>query len=375
MVRLHRPVRLDYRGFILIHFEMSYCVDTFIPCENVQQPLNGYFTNFDPTMNRDVNTFLRFLTSAENKAGVKVGELVDLGNGRKRVVNLVYMPRFPEHEAGDDPCDTCATGEPIGSLKETYELECVGTHATRKIKLADLETNCRDDEYWYARMVNALIDVVMRRMNSTTISQVAALIGNSFTTSTKNSSGQFVNTAVEDIQYNIRARGEISNDIPVVIVGEDLIMKYFWAEPFGAMSDAQALDWARYIRNYNIAFVQDMKIEDGNPDIGTSGLGANHFLATVPGALQLLTFNKFRGSQWRAGNNLGTTLEKGVIADPIYGIPLDYRVTITCEDGDDHVNVWVGLEHELVGMPTDMFCAGDAQDGQVYTWDVTVSNP
>lgn len=353
---------------------MAYCLDTYIDCEAVQEPLNGYFTNFDPTANRDSNTFLKFLSSPENKQGIKIGDLIDPGNGRKKMVKLLYMPRFPEHEAGSDPCDTCQTGEPFGELSTTYDLDCVGTSWTRSIALDSLERNCKSDEFFYVNLLNRGIDVMMRRANSIAISEAAALLGGAFTTSTKNAAGAFVNTAVEDIQYQIRAMGELGSDVPVVIVGEDLILKYSWASEFACCND-QAVDWGRYFTNGNLVMVQDMKIENGSVDAGTSGLGANHFLATVPGALQLLTFNKFRGSQWAAGKNIGTTLEKGIVVDGVYNIPLDYRVSVTCANGNDVVNLYLGFEHQLVGMPTDLFCAGDIQEGQVYTWDVTVTNP
>jgi hypothetical protein len=79
----------------------------------------------------------------------------------------------------------------------------------------------------------------------------------------------------------------------------------------------------------------------------------------IPGALQLLTFNKHRGSKYREID--APQLKRGVLAhpNPDINILFDFYAELDC-------NVWkfyLGVAHHLVAAPADMFFTGDRLSG------------
>lgn len=357
----------------------QYCFEDYVQCEAVQGFLDNQFGAWNPTTSRDNKLFVNFLLSPENRRDMTIQNIIDNGAGRTFTAKLVYMQRFLESQTDTAACDQCVTGPDAGTNFATYEIGCDGTSDTRGLKLNELERVCQTDEFYYVNIINRLIDVIVRKIDSISIFQARSLMGlfrdgstvkQTRTKTSTAANASFVNNAVEDINFEIRIEGEIPDSIPLVVVGTDLIYKYAQASEFGCCSNTQAIDWGAYWSAYNMIGVWDRKVEGGGG--GLSGFGDNHFFVTVPGALQLITFNRNRGSQWRS--TIGNTLAKGTITDPLTGLVLDYRVTVTCSGGDDVVNIWMGVSHELIGMPADVYCNFDDLKGATGAWEWEVAN-
>jgi hypothetical protein len=348
---------------------MSHTLSSLIACPTIQDRLNDHFTTCDPTTLREPIPFLEFLTSSVNTNGV-IQNQISSGNGKLRTVELVYEPRYRESEASTSAVQSCTADDVAGQLSETYEIDpAVGTSIKQKFVLTQLAEICESDDSYIARQIQKMIDACIRKMATTTMGQVNALKGsfgtgvtangsNELVVATQKSNGDIDTDFIEQIAFATMDAGYCT--IPYIF-GYDEIHKAFRRVKAGCCSTS-GLHVGEFANQEGMAFFTDYRVKDA--------FGANHFFTTAAGAMQLLTYNEFVGPKGIRTID-DDTYKQTVIRDPATGIPFDFVWKFDC----GNIYVQVKLAHKLIGMPTDMFFAGDRLSGVTQVNEFLITNP
>jgi len=343
---------------------MSYLSNDIISCPNAQAGIEGAFTSWDPTQNREDKALTNFLLSDANRGMIQ--DMVVVGGGHKRTAEITYFPRVEASSTSATP--DCTPNTDLTECSTTYEIDTtVGTSHNMQLDLRKLEKGCADDPYYYGKLMMQLFDAVYRKMNTTNATQLAALVGNHASTGTSaavnvatKTSGNYSNEFVQKILFEM-AESEIPGQVPVVISGSEKVWNYRNASEFATAADSLNVDIASYVGRYGFPIFYDRDIN------GSGAFAADEFPAIVPGAVQLLTFNRFVD----ADNNVAVIDEglykQGTVIDPRTGLEFDYVADYSKCDGLAW-NIWIGLAHKLVGMPSDLFNPGDRLEGVTYVY-------
>ena len=92
-------------------------------------------------------------------------------------------------------------------------------------------------------------------------------------------------------------------------------------------------------------------------------VGANHFLVLAPGAVQLVTWNKYVGDYAKRND----VFEHGTLTDPFSGLTYDLKVHY--DDCIDQYVIKFQLNWTMFFIPANAFSAGDDLFGVNYTFD------
>lgn len=358
---------------------MSYALSTLTACETVQKMLfeAPEFTQFDFTANREVKNFLNYIVSPANSSGIV--QSVVPGGGRTRTVRVVYSPRYLTSETTNDLTSfNCVSTNDIGDLSTTYSINTDnGVMFDKRITLSDLEDKCQDDQFYVARTIRQIIDVCTRELARKVAVEAALLNGNwntmtqttggNLIVQTKNAAGQFVNDALTSIDLAFEEM-ELPMNLRPIIFGAKEWSEYWKNLKHGCCSDAQAINLGTFAQEYSLGYLYSKDVHRAlNANVNS---GSPVALAVLPGALQLLQFNKYDGE--RGIRKIDTETEKaGLVTDPMTGITWDYYAKYDCE-------VWsfvIRTAAQLVGMPNDMFSPGDDNNGVNGVFNLQIVNP
>lgn len=350
---------------------MSHILSDIISCPNIQDDLNGHFlTQANPLDAREKQGFLdMFVNSPINTNGVLQSK-VSPGRGKKRVVELIYTPPILEDEIGTSPAKKCTSTNEAGMLSEQYELaDDEGVNYDEKFDLINMANMCQDNSLWFAGRLQAIMDGMTKKMGTISAEQLALLNGNFGTgeanvntkiktIATRDSDDKLILKGYSDILFAAENAGYPS--VPMIF-GWGEIYQYFKELKAGCCA-IQGVDIAQYIAQNEAVFIADKKVN--------AALGGDKFMMLAPGAVQLLTWLEFEGQN---GINVidDEAYKQTVITDPRTGFRFDLQVKNDC--GNIIVNL--KLAHKLVGMPTDMFSAGDAFDGVTWVNEFNIGNP
>lgn len=344
-------------------------VSTFVSCPNIQDRLDNAFTKTRPNDIMEPIGLTDFLMSDLNRDGL-LQEQSAPGNGKKRTVELVYRQRIPKSEVNESQTRICTSTQNLGEQKVEYSIDNDGVEFNWKVDITDLQTICQDNEDFVMDSILDVMNALFRRMEAKNMVQAAALIG-SFasgesgvaadvkTVATKKASGDPNIEFIEEIAFAALNAGYPG--VPIVIG---------WNEIWKAFKRLQATCCAT--DGLNIA---EMAAKEGIviiPSIEIPvALDTNDFITLAAGALQMIWFNEFDGPK---GVNLidDESYKQGILTHPTRGIPFDYIANNDC-------GVWhfqLKIAHKVVGMPSDMFVAGDDRlDGVTFVNEYTVVNP
>jgi len=346
---------------------MSYESSAYVSCPAIQARLNEIFNNADLTQRRYIPPFLSAIISPLNTQGVTLQQRIG-GNGRKREVQAVYSPRLCTNSVSASRLDACTAGDKVGELSQTYEVDPdAGSFITKNLELRDLIDTCETDSFYVANTINKMIDAVVRVMGTTTLAEAAVLFGVHADTGSDAAvsvSSQIGNNVSDDIitklSYLLKI-SEYSNNEAWVVGGSFDFNRYYSAVGLSCCTDALNFDLAAYNGQYG-----PMPLFDKGVD---TAWGANHVGLLLPNALQLITYNEYVGE--RGIRVIDTeTYKQGTIVDPATGLMFDYSAKFDC-------GTWtfsLGLAHQLVAAPSDMFYACDELRGTNGFWDFVIAN-
>jgi hypothetical protein len=348
---------------------MSHSTTSLISCPTIQDRLDDYFVKGDPTLILERLPFLEFLTSSDNTNGA-LQRQISPGNGKVRQVELLYEPRYTEDDVNTSAVQSCTSTNEGGHRSEVYSIDTTsGVEINRRFQLTDLKDICESDGSYIERQIMKMIDAAKRKMATRTWSQVTSMIGQ-FGPSVTVGDGNIMNVAT------LTSGGAISTDFiekisfaaldtayPTVpyIFGYQKLHNAFKAVKAGCCADS-GLNVGQYAQQNDMVFLTDYRSEDA--------LGTDEALMVAGGALQLLTYNEFRGE--RGIRVIDTEdYKQTVIADPMTGIPFDFIWKFDC----GNIYVQIKLAHKLVQIPNDMFFGGDRYEGTTWINNLKVVNP
>lgn len=340
-------------------------ISGLIACATIQDQLNG---NFRQLTNQAVepSPFLGVLTSEMNAANT-LQRQINTGTGKLRKVEVIYEQRLQEDVVESDATLNCDGGTTPTELSHEYELD---PHAGSSVKWSiaphDLIYRCEADEIFFARQLQKYIDVLVRKINTDSITKAITLVGN-FATSgtdtakvltTRNAAGTDTPDVIEKIRFEYMEMGFMG--APIVFGGSETFYNYFNRMPARCCQTTFGIDIGTLYAQNSLMAVYDRKIN--------SIMGSDELLSIAPGALQLITWNEFKSS--RNTMNLPNVVY-GTIVDPVTGLEFDYYAEFSCGTW----NFQLKLAHDVVAMPDDMFAASDRLNGVNWVNQWVITNP
>lgn len=346
---------------------MSHTGSGLIPCPQIQEDLNTQFTRSVPNNRMEPQGFTDFVVSSINTDNY-IQNLVAPGRGKKRQVELVYTPPILEGEISTTPVKKCTSDNEAGQLSETYEIGDEGVQYDETFDLLHMAEMCKDNSLWLAQRIQAIMDGLYKKIGTINAQQLITLYG---------AFGTGVDGVINDIKTVATRKADGSPDIDALaeiefasmdtgynttpyIFGLGEIYKYF-KKVAASCCAADGLNLETFAAQNSMVFVSDKKIDrEWNGD----------FVTLVPGAVQMLQWLEFEGER---GINVidDDSYKQTVLTDPRTGIRYDFQLKNDC----GKININLKLVHKLVGLPTDMYSAGDPFNGVTFVNRYSISNP
>ena len=353
---------------------MTYNCSSLVACPNIQEDLNSAF-GFNPQIMTEDSRFLKVLLSPQNKNNTFQNQL-DLGDAHKRVVQFTYMPRKVTGASSSSVGNTCAGGNTPCNLSKSYEIdETAGSSIEWSIDLTLINEQCEKDPQFFAKVLASYMDLLVRDINYRSAGEAAVLA----TAGINPATGLATPTACATLNSAACCYGKVTNLLEVVdfaftemewnknifTFGSNFLWKSYWKSMSLACCNDLGEDLNAMMRASNIVPFYDR-------DFRTQLVGVNDFLAFIPGSLQLITYNAHRGAKGIITVD-DDSHKRGTIIHPNPEIDLefDYYAELSCNKW----NFYLGLAHEVVGAPTDMFFATDRLSGVTGVHEFAITNP
>ena len=322
-------------------------------CQKLQTTLNRTAGQNAPALKRDRVGYLEALLSEANLSGVEMIPVET--NGKKRLVQIDYYQRGTTATInGDLGCTEDAEAEPfekIVSVDDHVESQGLVFNEDEMRKL------CEADDIWVSNIIMGQMNAVNVELNKHLLGLQAANFGN-FADGTSSKSVKLfedvtnASRGIATAQIRHEYDKTAASGAPLIIGGGnfDLFAK---VNQIACCNDLGA-DLSRWndFNYYYDRFTETI-------------LGPNKFAVLAPGAVQLVTWNKYRGSYAKRND----VFEHGTITDPFTGLTYDLKVHY--DDCNDKWVIKFFLYFSLEFIPANAFAAGDDLNGVNYTFDWT----
>lgn len=330
-------------------------------------PLNA------PQLKMEKVGFVQALYDPENRANASILP-VDTGNGQVREVRIDYLRRGLESEVVDTP--DCDPVPEIDRPAQAFKVELfaqnsvsVSEDTLEILTSADYAPENLAGMTTFTKFVKDLMTVISplrTKMNKDLLTAANAYVGGYRNGVTGPKTYEFIRSDTYQPLYkgwdqfmaDYNATGAQGRPI---VVGAGVLETFVRGMNYGTANDG-GIDFGLMNTSNPMKFYYDLFVDD---IYGAPG-EQNDFIAFAPGALQLATFNKYRGPRawnavWRDGS-LRMTLP-----DPsIPGLNWDLRIFF--DSCDEIYTAKVSLTYDLWANPTDGFQAGDPLEGVSYIW-------
>lgn len=351
-------------------------LSSFVSCPNIQTGLIETF-NFD-NLRPDQTNIVQFLLSNTNRIDTLQRE-INFREGGRKSVEVVYGQRFLESVVADGGRIDCTVGSVDGETSKIYSIDPTsGANMSVKINMADLETRCEADPLYVAREVRKMMNVILQKAETDAAIYLIANTGNFASdvdngspagttvfkqTQTVLSNGQIAYNGYEDVTFEM-----MNNDFlqtPVVFGGE-LWYKYAQAIK-AACCGLTGVDAGLYASGNPYLFAYARKIAQNSAN-------AANGVALAPGAVQMISFNEFKGEYRMIDDN---ALKQGTLMYPDANVPVefDYYAQLICEGTERYWKLSLALNYDYVGLPTDMYQVGDRLEGVNGILTFRIVNP
>lgn len=327
-------------------------------CANIQTSLNKLMGANAPEVKRTPVGYLQAITSPTNTAGLDVIP-IDTRDGKKHKVDVFYAQRGTRDDIqntynnGCNPDISKAPFEDVVDITDVFSLKGLTFSEDEMRKL------CEGDAEWISRQIAAHLDPFMVVLNETLIAKQGANFGN-FADGTSTVHSRHLLNTVSSTNKSANYFGEnmIMNDFTdidavgrPILIGNGKLRDYTRITEKGCCNSV-GIDLGQ-AGNYDYYDDRAVGTILGNPD---------DFIGLAPGNVQLLTYNKYKGTYKRPFNG---NYSKTTIMDPFTGLELDMRWKY-----DDCEEVWIltfSLWYNLFFLPADAFAANDPLEGVNYS--------
>ncbi len=355
---------------------MSY-ISNYIDCPTIQDNINGFFGCDKSTMMKENEVSLvKFLMSPANTNNV-LAQNVSPGGGKIKTIELVHTPRIKTDDVATTIVDECVATLPYGNRSKTYTIDPTqGVYESRLINLDELVTICESDENYISKMLLAMMNAAVRKMDVILASQVV-LLGGKFG---QNESGTDGTNTVKTVRTRRSASdsGLSDNFISEIDFASENAgycykpVVFGWNEIWKAAKELKASCCSD--SGINVALLNDILDVTfmANRNVYASLVGntpAAQFITLDPGAVQVLSYLRYVGPNgYRTVND--DAYKQTVITDPGSGISFDFRMFNNC----GKLHFFISKAFKAVGVPTDQFYSGDIYDGTTGVNLYNISN-
>jgi len=295
-------------------------------CPQIQQQVNNAFLSNAPAMKYRRIGFLQALMSSINTAGVQKIQLDGGISGKRREVQLVWSEPYCQDVAAAalDCTDFTNNDEPV--LQEQIitipanpftSVDGSGNAKRLKFTTKEMAKLCENNAQFLANHIMQWMRGLEEGMDAALLAQFVGQVGLFADGSASKGIPLFalasglqaaIPSAVEKIENEYS--DILANGTPIIVGGNAIKnysnrLKIGCCNMWGVNMSAAAGQWY---------FFNDQFIEDA--------FGANNFVALAPGAVQLVTWNEFAGSE--AANH--EEYQAGTIVSPLTGMEYDFRI-------------------------------------------------
>lgn len=345
-------------------------------CPQIQDNLINYI-NWNPTFIQEGVTLVPYLLSSENTSGIFQRDLSPR-SGKKRVVEVLYQQRILESETGSTHTFACSSEKEYGEQSTTYEFGDQATSKDFKLDPTNYYESCASYEEWFMKALLLNIDVMDRAVETKTWAEIAPLFGKFASTDNDLSASDTIKTvqtkyadetinedAVAEIDYSKKLLAY--GDMKPVLLGEGEIYKYMKKLEVGCCAN-QGIDMGEFFyRNANLRLLSSYR--------ATTALGENTFYMLRPTAVQMVTWNKFKSGD-RNMTIDEVDRKATTIVSPFTGLMYDMVLNLVCDANGGWIwNMSLALTHQLISMPSDLYCEGDNLYGVTGLNKFLISNP
>ncbi len=346
-------------------------ITSIVPCEDVQIELNTVFQKRRFSTFLETPAFLNFLQSPLNTDGV-LKENVAPGGGKLRTVNVRYEQRLTPDLINSNFDIVCNPTQQQGDTITTYSLDpdTDGNSYSFTIPLSTLRDNCMENGDWLflqlLRAMNGMSQTIAQKMADQSLNAIgvfvdeADVINDVKTVTTVDGSGNNVQDLIEEVTYNSENNGFVGG---TWVFGWTELKKYFMRVAAGCCLQT-GIDISTFGMQNPLVFAGDFRVE--------LAMGLNNFLATSPGALQVLDYVEFEGQTNMSNDD---SHEQRTIVDPQTGLRYDLLMQKVCANNGISIHVSLRNATQLVSYPTDLFDPKDRMSGSTMVNQYEIINP
>ena len=334
---------------------LGYCPALLIGLEEVAK------TN-DPQFKLDPIGFAEALQQPQNISTQVKG--YDVGNGHQVGVRVKYLQRSTEADV--QTTASCDFGAHKPYKEDTVT---ISDYVSTKIALDENEVRlyCSDASQLQKMGSTTLMhDHVLRVMSS--LNGIRSKFNRNLLTAMANNFDPHPGspaTAKNVTLLGKAATGGTASQAPIWDGWNDVMQDYEEAGMNGKPLVIGFGNFNRWNRTLGYACCNDAGVDQSQlPSeysyfrdlIAPQVWGANNFAVLAPGVVQLITYNKYRGTFVEEGNKFA--IQRGVLPDPtVPGLLWDMKLEFdTCEEV---YNLTLSLTHGLWTVPNDAFAAND----------------
>ena len=301
---------------------------------------------------RDASGFVDALSSPLNTVGF---EQIQVGTGGKNFgARVTYLQRAEKGEATAAANTLCSATEEPDPKEDLVNIDQV-VSITKKLDEDEIAKLCESRDEHAAQFLMSLFNGVNAKLNEDLLTLQAAAFGN-YADGTSvvhpfemlNSDGTPKYLGYSQLQSEIR---KVRGTGRPMIIGSGNFELYSDQVSIGCCNDG-GIDLSQAGNKY--AWFYDVDTE--------TILGANELVVMLPGAAQIVTFNKHMGDRRRTVEGV---YDKTTVIDPFTGIEWDYYLRY--DECTDEWQLALELNYTLFNLPANMFKAGSPLDGVNYT--------
>ena len=334
---------------------MSVLTLGLIDCPDIQLDFEQAY-NDRPSRMEDV-PLTRFLTSDVNTNRI-LKSTIGPGDGKVRDVVITYQPRYAESNVQTAiDRETCTNTNTAGMASTTCQVDIeVGAVIEENIKLKDIARICSSNREYVAKRLNALMDGLMRKIETDVTEQVVLCVGHFPTNDTDGvlaniktvttllpvaNGGQLSYDAISEIAFTKKQANYAGN---AYVFGSNLIGKHFNMVAAACCAD-HGVDINTFNGQNGIVFMDSHRVPTALAD--TEG-----FLSMDAGSSQFSYVNLNEGET----NTVRTEdYVEGVLFEPRTGLPIDFTFKHDC----GNLFIKLALAYNVCCIPDDLYALDD----------------
>lgn len=319
-------------------------------CSAIQVNLNEIAGSNAPALSRQKVGMIDGLMSAQNRNGF-TAQVVPT-NGKYRAVQINYIGQACDSDVVTSCAPNCTPEvEPEPLEKLITEFNCA------KYKMgfdeAEMRKLCEADSVWVGQNIMRAMNAINVSVDKALITAINPLVTDTTSLPLFTTSGFPNPMAWPQVISRIELAGH--NGAPIIVGGSSSEL----------YAKAQAIACCNTVAGMDLAAMSGNAFYYFDPQIN-SIQSATDFYGWTPGAIQMITWNKYLGEYAKRDSSF----EHGTIVDPFTGLVYDLKTSY-----DDCTEKWyveLALNWNIIDMPA-AFCTED--DNGIYKFEDCSTGP